>query len=304
MMTSVTVLCLHRITDIKYPSWPGMPLGIFEKLLKHAKRNYRVCLPSDIQTDSKKKQLILTFDDGFEDFYLNAFPLLKKYKLPAVLNVVVKCITEDYQIWTQRLNDVLDVYAQHKAPFQLNIKDNLNSYYIDPGNAEKTSLSVFKQLLSVEKVQRDMLISKLEAEAPGIINRSKMMIVSQLQEVSEQGIMIGSHSMTHPNLQLKDSDTKILEFEIVESKNQLENLLGIKIESFAFPNGMYSDESIKIAKNSAYKYLFLVDNQIAHYNPGEETKVLDRILIYAEKHWKNIFRIHNYHNKIRKYLKN
>jgi peptidoglycan/xylan/chitin deacetylase (PgdA/CDA1 family) len=34
------------------------------------------------------KKIVLTFDDGYRDFYENAFPILKKYKIPATLFVI------------------------------------------------------------------------------------------------------------------------------------------------------------------------------------------------------------------------
>lgn len=35
-----------------------------------------------------EKTLVLTFDDGYRDFYLNAYPVLKKYNVPAGLYVI------------------------------------------------------------------------------------------------------------------------------------------------------------------------------------------------------------------------
>lgn len=38
------------------------------------------------------KSIILTFDDGYEDFYQNVFPLLKKYQLKATIFIIVNYI--------------------------------------------------------------------------------------------------------------------------------------------------------------------------------------------------------------------
>lgn len=38
------------------------------------------------------KYIILSFDDGREDFFLRAFPILRKYNLTATLNVVSECV--------------------------------------------------------------------------------------------------------------------------------------------------------------------------------------------------------------------
>ncbi|TCZ70204.1 polysaccharide deacetylase [Paenibacillus albiflavus] len=48
----------------------------------------------DFMTGKEKKippnAVVLTFDDGYEDFYENAYPILQKYKMPATNFIIVK----------------------------------------------------------------------------------------------------------------------------------------------------------------------------------------------------------------------
>ena len=54
----------------------------------------------------------------------------------------------------------------------------------------------------------------------------------------QQGEMeIGSHTLSHPLLHRLSPDERVL--EIRESKSQLENVLGLAVESFAYPYGVY-----------------------------------------------------------------
>ena len=73
-----------------------------------SRRNYNVIsLAEFIQAKSGKVGLprntvVITFDDGYEDNYIYAFPVLKKYSLPATIFVIVDSIgKEGYLNYTQ-----------------------------------------------------------------------------------------------------------------------------------------------------------------------------------------------------------
>ena len=75
----------------------------------------------------------------------------------------------------------------------------------------------------------------------------------QLKECVGSGhVEIGSHGMNHQHLsQLDDIRSK---YEIIESKNVLENLLGTEVVSFAYPYGDYSDRDTDFVKESGYLF--------------------------------------------------
>lgn len=66
------------------------------------------------------------------------------------------------------------------------------------------------------------------------------MSIDQLKELSAAGWEVGSHSMTHVDL----TQTGELEWELVQSKANLENKLGVNVETFAYPFGSFSAEII------------------------------------------------------------
>ncbi len=50
------------------------------------------------------KPIVLTFDDGYADHYVNAFPILKNYKFPATFFVITQFVEENrpgYLTWAQ-----------------------------------------------------------------------------------------------------------------------------------------------------------------------------------------------------------
>lgn len=86
---------------------------IFEKQLKDLKDNgytayYVKDIPGILNGDIKinDKSVVLTFDDGYEDFYTDAFPIIQKYKTKVTLYVVYDFIGRKGFLNKQELVDI------------------------------------------------------------------------------------------------------------------------------------------------------------------------------------------------------
>jgi len=81
----------------------------FDRQMRFVKMNDYTVLPLheaaamiDEGRKLPRKALVLTFDDGYEDNYLYAYPILKKYGLPATIFLIVNDIgTPDKLNWDQ-----------------------------------------------------------------------------------------------------------------------------------------------------------------------------------------------------------
>ena len=98
------VLLYHKIdqtaSDVKVRGAYTLPRR-FEHQLSYLKRNgFRFSTASAIvehylnQGRFPEKTVALTFDDGWKDNYTNAFPILKKFGIPATIFLVPTCIGE------------------------------------------------------------------------------------------------------------------------------------------------------------------------------------------------------------------
>lgn len=106
----------------------------------------------------------------------------------------------------------------------------------------------------------------------------------------------GSHTHNHLNLgEIKD-DAAI--FEILNSKNQLEKLLGEKIEHLCFPRGSFNNNTVQLAKDAGYKYLYssIPGNYFSHNNQ----EVIYRNLVQHETKFGFKLSIHGAQNILRK----
>jgi len=99
----LSVLYYHRVTDI---CRDGMTVGIetFERQIRFLKKHYRLVDPSELpdwieseKCQKGRKGVLVTFDDGYEDNYTNALPILKKYSCPALFFISTGLIGNDRQ---------------------------------------------------------------------------------------------------------------------------------------------------------------------------------------------------------------
>ena len=96
----------HRFDENKYPS-TNIRIEIFEKHLKEINDSKITFLnfinfEKIIKNNIEENYLLLTIDDAFESFYLNAWPILKNKKIPFVLFVSTREVGKrGYMTWEQ-----------------------------------------------------------------------------------------------------------------------------------------------------------------------------------------------------------
>lgn len=90
----LTILTYHSISNKIEPDETVSPEEFERQLQYIIKKNYKVLSLEEaikyLQTDFEKVAgtIVITFDDGYRDNYYNAYPLLKKYNLPATIFLI------------------------------------------------------------------------------------------------------------------------------------------------------------------------------------------------------------------------
>lgn len=102
-MLSQEIICLyyHRVNPTNERL--SVPPEVFEDQLKAlSSKGYKTITVAELigflsgKPLPSKKLILLSFDDGFLDFYVHAFPLLQKYKMRAVVFLVTDWINPDH----------------------------------------------------------------------------------------------------------------------------------------------------------------------------------------------------------------
>ena len=90
----IPILMYHSISDVKEHSHPYYHVNtsptVFESHMRYlSENNYDAInlrdMSDNFDADHSAKQVVITFDDGFRDFFTTAFPILKKYNFSATV---------------------------------------------------------------------------------------------------------------------------------------------------------------------------------------------------------------------------
>jgi Predicted xylanase/chitin deacetylase len=96
----------HRFDENKYPS-TNIQMDIFKKHIEIIKNNnFKLYNPMKFEKEFNKpkneKKILLTIDDGFLSFYENAWPYLKRNKIPFILFISTETVGKNgYMNWKE-----------------------------------------------------------------------------------------------------------------------------------------------------------------------------------------------------------
>ncbi|MCM8778015.1 MAG: polysaccharide deacetylase family protein [Candidatus Omnitrophica bacterium] len=111
--------------------------------------------------------------------------------------------------------------------------------------------------------------------------KDRLLNWEEVKKMSEQGVVFGSHSLSHPHLPLLD-DKKLWE-EVSLSKKIIEDKTGKEVLNFCYPFGDFNERVIEKVKLAGYKNAFVTPPK------GKKIKETDYTLFRAGIYGHNNF---------------
>jgi len=260
----VAILMYHSVMDD--PLQAASTLGgivhstkVFREQMELIARDYNTLTLADVllfvqgEKEPPTRSVAITFDDGYADNFEVAMPVLDQTGVPAAFYVVVDCVENARLPWPARLR-----YAFYTTKKSTWAESNgtlwpLKSFEQRDGAFLKAcddccQLAGARQEQFVSGIERDLDAEFRSAENP-------MMTWDQLCGLTRRGHIVGSHTMTHPNMAyLPDAD---LQIEFAESKRSLEERLNSPIDHFSYPcpalSPHWRDRTVEASAQAKYR---------------------------------------------------
>ncbi|MEW6379747.1 MAG: polysaccharide deacetylase family protein [bacterium] len=187
------------------------------------------------------RSVVVTFDDGYADNYLNAYPILKKYRIPATIFLATGYISTGRRFWWDQLRAM--IRQNPKLPWVLEKNGLLPPKFYrtwfsaDPCGHPEMVESLISYIWRRQNMCPDEWVDLLgrEFDSHPPTDDYAPLTWEQVQEMSRHNLDFGSHTVSHPNM-VHLSSQKVEE-ELGVSKNTIEHYLGRPVEGFAYPIG-------------------------------------------------------------------
>lgn len=260
------VLMYHRVLPYcdaeQIHVQPGMYVSnvTFENHIKYLSSCYKILFIDELVTKILNREYLggycaLTFDDGWLDNFTNAFPVLKKYHVPATIFLATGFVGAEKLFWPEEICFYLEhfkpnIFDSNKMPSAAKNFLSTIARYEHKGREQyfENSIAILKKYSSSERM--DILgyfrkTIKIDSIPRQMINwdEARNMLSSGL-------VRFGAHSVNHEILDQVSPET--MKDEILASRDDIQHHIGCCIKTFAYPNGNHDKNIIRVLEKNGF----------------------------------------------------
>lgn len=283
------ILCYHGLSLNAEHEWrPDLFITpeTFRRRLQHLRDVNASVLPLDeaiVRMHNKSlppRSVVITFDDGFYDFFVHGQPILAEFSFPCTLYLTthycayrapVITLILDYLLWKSGLSSIDLPEAGVSGPLPMR----------DFAERQQVLRSILmwmqaKGLTTIEKNEVAAQIARRFGLDYAELMRSRMVqIVSQqeAQQLSRAGIDIQLHTHRHRT----PEDRDLFRREILDNSNCILDITGKRPVHFCYPSGFHVPEFVPWLKELGVKSATTCERGLATANSDDLTlpRVLD-----------------------------
>jgi peptidoglycan/xylan/chitin deacetylase (PgdA/CDA1 family) len=268
----VLILMYHRViprseVDTTFVQ-PGMYVtpATFERHLQLLTHHFDVLPFADLlakwdtgRWDDAARYCVITFDDGWLDNYVHAYPLLRAYRLPATIFLPTDLVGTDQWLWSDRLGALLRRRGKGTP-------DDWDAF--------------IEHAKTLTDGARAHLVADLEAGTGGqALGQRRFVDWNEVREMSRHGVSFASHTGTHVNLTRLAGTA--LERELRGPLDQLHQQRVNHVPVLAYPNGDHTDAVVAAARAAGYSAAVTTSPGVESSRPADRFR-LKRIGVHDD----------------------
>lgn len=231
----------------------------FAEHMEHLRKRFRPISLGAALGGRFRHAVVVTFDDGYEDNLSRALPILERYEIPATFFVASGQLGFGREFWWDRLHRLL--LGPGPYPEELRLPVGPASHAWATASAEDRAkaceaLQGLLKALRAEQVERALAaVASWAGTGASLDLRERPMTHAELVRLAGSRIAeIGAHTRSHAYLATLSLEEQ--RNEIAGSRSDLEEWLGRRVESFAYPFGTadaFTPASAELVRESGFR---------------------------------------------------
>lgn len=274
----VTILTYHRVLPPEELQRQHIQAGmyvhdsVFERHVQFLQEHFQMLSFQDLLRlwkercwDDTKRYCVITFDDGWVDNYRYAYPILKKYGVPATIFLPTDYVGTHEWFWPEKVAHLVGQLLEGSVPPSTvekaweRLRECLYNKHMN--GPECTAVSVHQRDHIVDTIIESCKDLTLDGIADLVRQLSSILAVNipdervvmdwdEIAQMSRDNISFGSHSCSHRILtKLIPSEVKM---ELATSFRVLSEKRVNQVPVFCYPNGNTNAEIQKMVKDCGY----------------------------------------------------
>jgi peptidoglycan/xylan/chitin deacetylase (PgdA/CDA1 family) len=284
-VSRIAILLYHRIADTESDPYDIVVSPThFEQHLQVARSLGRIMRLQELVQALQggklpHRAIVITFDDGYADNLYQAKPLLEKYDAPATVFMTTGSVGREREFWWDELEQILlqpnslprslRLEVAGRPPLECDLGDaaaytpenyrrhmgwSMNGSG-DPTPRHLAFRALHRFIRSLGDGERRQAMDRLLSWArmtPTVRPTHRAMDQNEVVELARGGTLeVGAHTVNHPALSAQPIDVQ--RDEIRTSRIDLERRLGSPVKSFAYPYGLYTDQTVQAVREAGFE---------------------------------------------------
>lgn len=281
---------VRRIQESRFPGIKGLELRYFKEQIAFLQQNGFAFIHLDDIIQGKTlpdRSVLLTFDDGYIDHYMNVFPILEQNGIQGVFSMPAKVIREAKVLDVNKIHFVLasekteaikallfrklDAYRGMEFVYPSN--EALYDKLAIAGRFDNKDIVFIKRILQVELPEMlrnricDELFREIVTDREAAFVSELYMNMDQIRTMRRHGMAFALHGYDH--YWMDRLSEPALRKDLTQALDVFDGVVDPSAWTNCYPYGSYNENVIRISKElGAISGLGV---RVAAYHPGQDS---------------------------------